>query len=195
MTTKATTMNTNQTMNQDQATTAPKAYVIAFHLASMAASLPGFDNVDRDYLGTVADLLQDIHPNVQAAHAHALRGVAHAIRPDYTEQRPETWLLCAVAALLGQAHDVVGTATLPVAEDLSTWCDLLGDISGGLIDDDAPAGPVRGTEEATARSLQVTMLRLWLLQCFHQRVFADAGLPVTLAADGSLPIGSTGPAQ
>jgi hypothetical protein len=80
----------------------PGVAAIAYHLASLADSLPGFDNAARARLAHMADLLHGLNPNTEAAHAEALRGTAAALRPGYIEQRPETWLLCAVAHLLSK---------------------------------------------------------------------------------------------
>lgn len=89
--------------------TLPAALRVAHNLAMVADVLPGFDNSDRERLRNVADLLVGVNPNAEAADAEAWRGVRHAIRPGYTEQRPETWLLCAVAVLL-RAVDAPATS-------------------------------------------------------------------------------------
>lgn len=182
------------TNHEDQALaqSLPREHAIAYHLASMACSLPGFGNADRDSLYRVADLLRGSKPDTEEARATALRGVSRAIGPGFIEQRPETWLLCAIVLLLSLPHHDAAAAPFPTSEHLSTWCDLMGTINDELIDPEAPAGPARGGAEAVLRSTQLTMLRLWLLQCFYLRAQSDSGMPSTPTPGEPMPIGNVG---
>ncbi len=147
-------------------------------------------------MATIARLLSSPDTDTAAALAQAEQGVAHAIRPQYTEQRPETWLLCAVAELLkapealaamGSNGDAV--AKLPLFEELSGWVDLLGEIGQELTGDSEAVPPANGTEAATLRALKLQMLRLWLLGALNIRLQCDAGSPVSNDPD-AMPIGA-----
>lgn len=84
----------------------PAAPVLARRLATMASLLTGGDTPHKDRLHHVADLLQGVNPNTEAALCEARRGLAEAdaqADPD----KPEVWLLQAVAAVLaGPAQPV-----------------------------------------------------------------------------------------
>jgi len=84
-------------------------------------------------------------------------------------------------------------AMIPKADELSSWLDLLGDITGELLADGTAAGsatskapPAAGSEPAVMRAMQVQMLRLWLLALLNLRVQADAGMPVGTDPDAML---------
>jgi hypothetical protein len=167
------------TTTETHAAATPEPEGVALHLAELAAELPGFDNADRERLANVAELLRGAAPNIEAALAQARAGVRHAIRPGYIEQRPETWLLCAVAHLLAPASAAVpaGFAKLPKSDDLGVWVDVLGEAASALTAEaDVPPPPEPGSAEAVARALQLQGLRLWLTSAMHLRVQADAGL-------------------
>lgn len=88
------------TTHQTIAHPLPQAHAIAYHLASLGGGLPGDENEDRDRLRAAADLLRGLNPNTEGAHAEVMRGVVKCAQPGHIDDRPETWLLCAVAHLL-----------------------------------------------------------------------------------------------
>lgn len=81
---------------------------LAWELATLLNSRPDVNfpgdvgNVDRDRLESIATLLTEDPPMLAEALAEAQRGLAHAVRPDYTEDRPETYLLAAVVQALSR---------------------------------------------------------------------------------------------
>lgn len=181
---------TTTTTTSGPAPMLPAAHVIARKLAEHGSTQPGPGNVDRAHLARVAELLAMGEQSADLALAEALRGVAHAIRPGYVEQRPETWLLCAVAHALRADQPTRPAVTVPNGDELSAWVDMLGAMGDELAgaDDEAAAAPLRGSEAAAARAIRVQMLRLWLLGLYRVRVHFDAGAHLAVDAEGMPPI-------
>ena len=174
-------------MTTNQSVPLPPAAVTAYQLAIIAAGLPGAENIDRDYLHDVAELLAGRNPDTEAAHAAALRGVAHAIRPNYTEERPETYLLSAVAALLGGGERAGFPVLPPVDSELEDWCDLLNEISK-----EAESGkPVTASGDGRSiRMAKLQSMRLWLSSARLVQHLAAQGEAVPTDPE-ALPLGST----
>jgi hypothetical protein len=82
----------------------PTPVAVARRLAELGASFKDFPgdvgNFERGQLEEAAAFLQREEPAVARALAAAEKGVAHAFRGRWVEDRPESWLCAAVAALL-----------------------------------------------------------------------------------------------
>ncbi|NDY90146.1 hypothetical protein [Ideonella livida] len=86
----------------------PLPELTAQELARLALHLPGSDNADRYRLHLVAQCLGEDPPDLRGAFDAAVAGVRHAFRPEFTEDRPESFLLAACAHLLALALDEAG---------------------------------------------------------------------------------------
>lgn len=72
-------------------------------LCATATALPGHNNYERDTLVTAHSLLRTEPIDVAAILEELEDGRAHAFRPDFTENRPESWLVEACIRLMANA--------------------------------------------------------------------------------------------
>jgi len=156
-------------------TTLPVPRIVALHLAQIGTALPGFGNGQRDRLRAIAEALK-AGADVASAHMEALQGVADGVGPTFTDDRPETWLLCAVAAVLG-GGERPGALVLPPPDDaLAHWRDVLGVMVGELT---AHAPPELDAAQRAMRGLTLQSLGLWLgaVQLIQARAALGESVP------------------
>jgi hypothetical protein len=86
----------------------PSTVAIARRLAAVGAEVRGGNpgdvgSCENDYMAEAFEFLSAAPPDIARALEAADKGVAHAWRLDYVEDRDEAWMCAAVAALLRKA--------------------------------------------------------------------------------------------
>lgn len=167
-------MNTNL---PNPSTSAPSSGAIAYHLSALAHLLPGPNNADRDRLRRIAHLVTCGSPAGQAAaYSVAVQASEHVGQPNDTEDRPEIWLLCAVAAVLCQPGLLAGWVRFTAGHQ-SEWVQLVAELAYESTGE--RVHPAIGSAEAWIRRGQLHGLGEWLrlLQALSGAAAVEADNP------------------